>query len=80
MGFTVRLRNIAMLVVLDAGDICASVNTLAIVGSQYNVIRDPKLYMFIKIHFALPQSVLGHTFLDRNEGCDHLHENRAPSR
>ena len=53
MGFTVRLRNIAMLVVLDAGDICASVNTLAIVGSQYNVIRDPKLYMFIKIHLSM---------------------------
>ena len=50
MGFTVRLRNIAMLVVLDAGDIGASVNTLAIFGSQYNIIRDPKLDMFIVIH------------------------------
>ena len=53
MGFTVRLRNIAMLVVLDAGDICTSVNTLAIVGSQYNVIRDSKLYMFTVIHLSM---------------------------
>ena len=49
MGLTVRFKNIAMLVDLDAGEICAFVNTLTKVSSQYNVTHDPKLYMFIVI-------------------------------